>query len=105
MDNSLVAGVYEKEVDRESAYEILIARAEKLAEKQEADAAVAKKEKARAQAEKDKAAKDKVSRPRFSSRRSDSAMEAFFKSAMRSLGGQVGRRLVRGVLGSLLGGK
>jgi DNA helicase HerA-like ATPase len=105
MDNSLVAGVYEKEVDRESAYEILIARAEKLAEKQEADAAVAKQDKARAQAEKDKAAKEKASRPRSSSRRSDSAMEAFFKSAMRSLGGQVGRRLVRGVLGSLLGGK
>jgi len=105
MDNSLVAGVYEKEVDRESAYEILMARAEKLAEKQEADAAVVKKEKARAQAEKDKAAKEKVNRPRSSSRRSDSAMEAFFKSAMRSLGGQVGRRLVRGVLGSLLGGK
>ena len=106
MDGSLVAGVYEKQVDRESAYEILMARADKVSEKQEADATIAKKEKERVQAEKDKATKKKVNRSlRSTSRRSDSAIEAFFKSAMRSLGGQVGRRLVRGVLGSLLGGK
>ena len=105
MDDSLVAGVYEKEVGRESAYEILMARANKVAVKQESDATVAKKEKERVQAEKDKVAKEKTSRPRSSSRRSDSAMEAFFKSAMRSLGGQVGRRLILGVLGSLLDGK
>lgn len=70
------------------------------------DATVAKQEKERVQAEKDKATKMKANRsPRSSSRRSDSAIEAFFKSAMRSLGGQVGRRLIRGVLGLLLGGK
>jgi len=105
MSQSFVAGIYEKEVDRESAYEILMARADKLAQQQEADVAAAEKETVRQQAEKAKANKEKANRPRAASRRSDSAMEAFFKSAMRSLGGQVGRRLVRGVLGSLLGGK
>ena len=39
------------------------------------------------------------------SRGSDSAVDAFLKSAMRSLGGQVGGKLIRGVLGSLFGGK
>jgi hypothetical protein len=31
--------------------------------------------------------------------------EAFAKSAMRSVGSQIGRRLVRGIFGSLLSGK
>jgi hypothetical protein len=34
----------------------------------------------------------------------DSVMEAMLKSGARSVGTQLGRQLVRGVLGSLLGG-
>jgi uncharacterized protein len=110
MAQSLVAGVYEKEVDRESAYEILTARAEKVAEQQARSEAAAKKEKEDAKAEKARLAKEKVQnaktrKSKSSSRRSDSAMDAFVKSAMRSLGGQVGRKLIRGVLGSLFGGR
>lgn len=112
MSNSLVAGVYEKEVDRESAYEILTARAEKIAEQQAAAEVKAEQEKQAAAEEKARLAKEKAEEKAAakktsssSDRRKDSAMDAFVKSAMRSLGGQVGRKLVRGLLGSLLGGR
>lgn len=99
MANSLVAGVYEKEVDRESAYEILKLRAETLAKEQEAKLKQQKED-----AKKTKPRK-RSSSQRSTGRRSDSAVDAFLKSAMRSLGGQVGGKLIRGVLGSLFGGK
>ena len=107
MAQSLVAGVYEEEVERESAYEILTSRAEKVAEQQAESKEAAGKAKEDAKAEKAGLAKQKemAKTKRTSSRRSDSAMDAFVKSAMRSLGGQVGRKLVRGLLGSLFGGR
>lgn len=106
MADSLVAGVYEQEVDRESAYEILTQRGDKVAAQQAKSDAAAAKEKEDAKADKARLAKQKPSsKARSSSRQSDSAMDAFVKSAMRSLGGQVGRKLVRGLLGSLFGGK
>ena len=95
MANSLVAGVYEKSIDRESAYEILTQRAEDIAIQQQADEVAIAQAKEQAKAEKPKAA----------GRQRETAMEAFFKSAMRSIGTQIGGRLVRGILGSLLGSK
>ena len=105
MAQSLVAGVYEEEVDRESAHEILTARAEKVAKQQAESKAAEAKAKEDAKAEKARLAKQKkaAKTKRSPSRRSDSAMDAFVKSAMRSLGGQAGRKLVRGILGSLFG--
>ncbi len=35
----------------------------------------------------------------------EGAVEAFAKSAARAIGSEMGRRIIRGVLGSLLGGK
>ena len=98
--NSLVAGVYEKEVDRESAYEILTARAEKQAELAEAEEVAEAKEEAAEKEE--KAARKSASKSGRSSRR-QTASEAFFKSAARAVGSQIGRKLIRGILGSLLG--
>jgi DNA helicase HerA-like ATPase len=95
MANSLVAGVYEKTIDRESAYEILTKRAEDSAKQQQAEEIAIAQAKEQAKAEKPKAA----------TRQRETAMEAFFKSAMRSIGTQIGGRLVRGILGSLLGSK
>ncbi|MDB2705303.1 DUF853 domain-containing protein [Pseudomonadota bacterium] len=95
MSNSLVAGVYEKEVDRESAYEILAERADKLAEQQQAEKVEVERQK-----QEQKLAKAK---PAKRGRQRQSAMEAFFKSAMRSIGSSIGRKIARGVLGSLLG--
>ncbi len=83
---------YDEVKDRESAYEILQERAERMAKEEE---------KARKRAEK---AKSKKSKSRSSSRRTtrrrsnrQSVGEAAFKTAARTLA----RELVRGVLGSL----
>lgn len=88
--HSLVAGVYDQILDRESAYEILAKRAEQLAQQQHAEQV------AQAQT---KQAKTTGGRQR------QSVMEAFFKSTLRSVGSAIGRRIARGILGSLLGGK
>ena len=84
---SLLYGRYEKTVDRESAYELLQRRVEKLRE-DEAKAAAAK-----AEAE---AAKPK-------GRQRDSLLESVVKSTTRSMGSQLGRSIVRGILGSIFG--
>jgi DNA helicase HerA-like ATPase len=83
---SLAYGSYEQEVDRESAYEILQKRAEQAAAAAE-----------------QQAAEKETSRGRSSG--GQSMFEAFAKSALRSIGSQMGRQIVRGVLGSLLGGR
>ncbi len=95
MAGSLVAGQYEQVVDRESAYERLQAQANAVAEAQ-----AAAEQAAAAQAE--VAAEEKETR---SSSTAASPVEAFLKSAARSVGSNIGRELVRGVLGSLLGTK
>jgi len=95
INNSLVAGVYEQIVDRESAFEILQKKTEeRTAEQAKADAEI--------QAAKDaKAAAGPASR-------SDSILESVAKSVARSasssIGRQIGNQIVRGVLGSIFGG-
>ena len=98
MQQSLVAGVYEKQVDRESAYEVLTARAKQSAP----------------QAEEGKGFDwggalggifgGNVLGGNKSSR-SDTILESAAKSAARAVGSQLGRSIVRGVLGSILGRK
>ena len=91
---SLLAGVYDKPVDRKSAYEILAERATQQAEQQQAEQVAKAQEKELA----------KASRSR-GGRQRQTAMEAFFKSAARAVGSQIGRRIIRGVLGSIMGGR
>ncbi len=88
---------YEESVDRESAYEILKKRA---AEQEKID------EEARIAAEKqqEKEAQEKM-KAKKSGRRRQSAGEAMLKSAARAIGSQIGRRIIRGVLGSIFGGR
>jgi len=86
-------GRYDEPLDRESAYEMLIKRAEASAAE---EAAVEREEQARAAVEKN-------SKPRRRSNR-QSPTEAFIKSAARSIGSQLGRRVIRGILGSLFKG-
>lgn len=88
INGSVVAGYYEKEVDRESAYEILAKKVEEEAKQQ----AEFEQQKAEARA------------ARQPARRSDTMLEAVAKSTLRSVGSSVGRQLVRGILGGLLGG-
>jgi DNA helicase HerA-like ATPase len=102
MQTSLVAGVYDKTVDRESAHEILKARAEKAAEAAAAEAEA--KQQAKAQPE---TGMGGVLGDILGGRggRRESAVEAMAKSAARSIGSQVGNAIIRGVLGSIFGGK
>jgi len=100
MLGSLLAGHYEKAVDRESAYEILRERAkEKLAE-----AAAAKIP--QTPANRSGGVLDGIfGKSGGASSRREGVGEAFAKSAARAIGSTVGRQLIRGVLGSLLGGR
>ena len=119
IQGSVVYGHYEKAVDRESAYEMLKARAERAAA--EAEARAQAEEQARRQApygtpyppapERGQARSPRSypgypPAPRRTSGRSkDTLVEAMAKSAARSVGSQLGRSILRGVLGSILGGK
>lgn len=101
MDISLVKGVYDNALDRESAFEILKTRADaRLAEQQAAAEAEAVEKQAEAEAK----AAAKAERA-AGGRRTDSVAEALGKSVARSVGSSLGRQIVRGVLGSILGGK
>jgi DNA helicase HerA-like ATPase len=120
LQGSLVAGVYEKAVDRDSAYEQIKGRAEASADKarsmaEEAEAATTRRP-LPGQAPAEPAPSgggggllgglgDMIfgsTGPRGGRR--EGLAEAAAKSAMRSVGSAVGREIVRGVLGSLLGG-
>jgi DNA helicase HerA-like ATPase len=98
--NSLVAGVYEKAIDRESAFEMLKVKHDaKVAEQQAAAEQEAAAKQAAAEAKAERAA----------AKAPDTIWESVGKSAVRaattSIARSVGTKLVRGVLGGLLGGK
>ena len=100
--NSLVAGVYEKTVDRESAYEKLKVRTEQA----QAEAAAAKPG---AQGIGGGMMGD-LSDILFGSTgprggRREGLAESMAKSAVRTMGSTVGREIIRGVLGSIMGSK
>jgi DNA helicase HerA-like ATPase len=94
---SPVAGVYEKVVDRESAYERLKGRAAAAPPAAESGAG------ASGGGFLD-SLKGSLGGLMTGSGRKDSMVEAMAKSAARTVGSTVGREIVRGVLGSLLGG-
>ena len=100
IQNSLVAGVYEQTQDRESAYEVL--KANITAHTVTADASTA------AGAGKG-GMMGAVSDLLFGSTgprggKNDGIAQMVVKSAVRTAGSAIGREIVRGVLGSLLGG-
>uniref|UniRef100_UPI0035AE64F7 helicase HerA-like domain-containing protein n=1 Tax=Hylemonella sp. TaxID=2066020 RepID=UPI0035AE64F7 len=100
MTGSVVAGVYEKIVDRESAFE-------RLGERTQA-------KQAEVQAQQEAQAQEKAGGGLLDSlggilgggakRTRASAGEQLIKSAASSIGREVGRQIIRGVLGSILGG-
>jgi DNA double-strand break repair helicase HerA and related ATPase len=92
IQTSDVFGHYEKSVDRESAYEKLKGRTEtKPAQPKESSNPVSDVLLGR-------------TGPR-GGRQSQGILEAMTKSAARSIGSELGRQVLRGVLGSILGGK
>ncbi len=77
-------GRYDQLIDRESAYEMLREKAEQMAEQQ------------------GKSGNGRKRSGRGGSGR-QSVGEALLKSAARSIGSQIGRQIIRGIMGSLLG--
>jgi DNA helicase HerA-like ATPase len=101
-DTSLVAGQYEQLVDRESAYERLKSKSEESAAAAQQQAEAEAAEKAQHDAEEAEAKEERGAGGGGS--RGDSALGAFAKSAARAVGSNLGRQIVRGVLGSIFGG-
>jgi len=103
---SLVAGVYEKVVDRESAYEKLKGRAESAPD---APAAAAPGKPGAAAAE-DGGLMGGLNDLLFGSTgprggKRDGLVQTMAKSAVRTMGTTAGREILRGVLGGIFGGK
>ena len=126
MTQSIVAGVYEQSLDRESAFELLQqkvvdrqqealqAEQEKIqakeldtqAKQQEKEQAAFEKQQAR---EQERLAKEQQKEAERNAKQRDKLIQdtvgTFAKSAARSLGGSTGQKIVRGLLGSLFGRK
>ena len=100
MQGSLVAGVYEKTIDRESAYELLKGRVEAAPETPEPGTASPT---GSGGGLLDSLGQGLGGLARGSGRK-DSLLETLAKSAARTIGSTVGREIIRGVLGGLLGG-
>lgn len=98
IQNSIVAGVYEKAVDRESAYELLQKKATQAAESVQAPPA------APPPTTSGTSISGALGSILMGSGRREGLAEAAMKSAVRAASSSVGRQLVRGVLGGLLGG-
>ncbi|HUP30902.1 MAG TPA: helicase HerA-like domain-containing protein, partial [Usitatibacter sp.] len=100
IDGSLVAGHYEKSVDRESAYEQLKTRAHAKGVDGTTPGASSGGL---------GGILDSLGLPGggggSKGRTRESPLEAAAKSAARAMGSEVGRRIIRGVLGSILGGR
>jgi uncharacterized protein len=100
IQSSLVADVYEKVVDRESAYELLKTAASKAPVPGTPDQP--KSPGRGILGEVIGGATRGITGQR--ARRSDTVAEAMAKSVARSIGSTVGRELIRGILGSVFGG-
>ena len=107
MANSLVAGVYEKTIDRESAYEKIKGRAPAM----DAQAVnQAKQTVSSSNAGESQGVMGEVSDLLFGSTgprggKRDGVAQLVVRSAVRTVGSAIGREIVRGVLGGLLGGR
>jgi hypothetical protein len=110
--NSLVAGVYEKKIDRESAYEKLKGRTVAAGDEQAGSSAARRGPDTPDDAPAAEAGGGLLgglgnilfgsTGPRGGRR--EGLAESMAKSAVRTMGTTVGREIIRGVLGSILGG-
>jgi uncharacterized protein len=115
MQQSIVAGIYEQSLDRESAYELLqnkvaerqqqaLAAEQQKVQNKEQEALLKQQAKEQErlireqQKEAERAAKQRE-------KLTQDVLGTFAKSAARSLGGPTGQKLVRGLLGSFFGRK
>jgi len=83
---SVLYGHYEKAIDRESAYEKLKAKTEQM----------------KMQSQEETAQKGRAAQPKS---QTEQLLGAAVKSAAHAIGSQLGRQIIRGVLGSIFGGR
>ncbi len=105
MQDSLVAGVYEKAVDRESAFELLMARSGQGQGESQGQAQTPGAAAPAAGGSLGSVVGELLfgkTGPRGA--KHDGLAQTLAKSAVRTIGSSVGREIVRGVLGGLLGG-
>ncbi|WP_394234420.1 helicase HerA-like domain-containing protein [Pseudomonas anguilliseptica] len=95
IQQSPLRGRYDKPIDRESAYELLTARAEQAAQQAEPSKPSAANKKVESGGGIGSAAGELLG----------GLASQVMKTAMRQAANQIGRQLVRGLLGSLMGGK
>ncbi|HOO92566.1 MAG TPA: DUF853 family protein, partial [Opitutales bacterium] len=110
MRDSLVYGVYEKPLDRVSAYERLRALTEQRQQQAEEEARMKAAAKATPTAREPERERNPVNEMLFGRTgprggRTDGLVRSAAKSAARTMGTGLGRQLLRGILGSLMGGK
>ncbi|WP_377295340.1 helicase HerA-like C-terminal domain-containing protein [Rhizobium sp. SG2393] len=110
LSQSPVRGVYDEDVDRESAYELLQARAQKAEQAAEVQAARDATEDEQAQGSRwtlpgfgtdAPAETGKTTRGRAAGYQRETIAEAAMKTVARTVASSLGRALVRGILGSL----
>ncbi|MBH2001989.1 MAG: DUF853 family protein [Moraxellaceae bacterium] len=113
ISQSIVAGVYDQAVDRDSAYEMLQKKVlqqsqqkdtEELEKQQSKEQDALAKQQAKEQerfAKEQQKAAEKAQRDR--EKLTQDIVGTFAKSAARSLGGSTGQKIIRGLLGSLFG--
>jgi uncharacterized protein len=102
---SVIAGVYEKDVDRESAFEVLQARLNSQAQEVQQQ-----KEREAFQKEEAERIKTEAREEKEKARTQDTGIfgdltKVVGRTVTQQVGGQLGRALVRGLLGGLFGGK
>lgn len=100
MARSPYKAIYNQVIDRESAYEILKGR---VAQQEQNEQQQKIQEQLRADQE--RVLKEQQKEQARSASHRNSAVDAFAKSAARAIGSSLGRQIVRGILGSLLGGR
>jgi DNA helicase HerA-like ATPase len=94
LNRSPLKGRYDEEVDRESAFEMLKLKAKEAARVEAAEKARKEQEKAQAQSSRSSGGRQR-----------QGLAETMLKSVVRTVGSSLGRQIVRGIMGSLLGGK
>ncbi|MGH7889362.1 MAG: helicase HerA-like domain-containing protein [Thermodesulfobacteriota bacterium] len=88
--NSLLYGHYEKAIDRQSAYEMLKARAQETTQTN--------------QPASQEPERQTLPQKKTGGSQRQTVGEAMVKSVVRAAGSQIGRQIIRGVMGSILGG-
>jgi uncharacterized protein len=99
LSRSPVGAKYDKDVNRESAYEILTQRTQQKAAEEESKPLAEK-----ASPEQKSGSRGMIGDMLFGTKKRQGMVETMAKQAARTVGSQVGRQILRGLLGGILGG-